>query len=399
MAQYVLFFLSRTAHPPEIDAMCITFSCSSLILHLCRADKSSNDKNRIYPGHAQMFTLAAGESLRQDCFATLLRSRALMLALGCAWLTPVAAQGADETSVEPHFIIGGEPVLDDTAAPWIVALTYNINADLVQRQFCGGSVIADQWVLTAAHCLFDRAGNFLPTSDYRVAINATNLLNPNASELVVTNAIVHPEYEHNARNPHSDIALLELATPSGIEPIALSTKSTDQLIGLEATVLGWGATDNDLFAENVFPDQLHSVDVPIVSLEVCNAPISYQGALLANQLCAGLAEGGRDSCAGDSGGPLVVTIDGRIQQAGIVSFGNECALPNFYGVYTDVPYFIGWINQFVFVGEPEFEPELLEARTTEALAAGPTANSEVASLNWLLIVFIGVGLSRRQRKC
>lgn len=321
---------------------------------------------------------------------------------------------ASANEVVKHFILGGEPVFENEAEPWIVALAYNNNAELVQRQFCGGSIIADQWVLTAAHCLFDRRGSVLAPSSLTVAINAADLRGEAVSELVVTNIIIHPDYQHDATNPHSDLALLELATSSGIEPVMLSTKPSDELINLTATVSGWGAVVYDDPLNPQYPVQLHSVDVPIVSLDVCNDGESYDGTLYSNQLCAGLAEGGRDSCVGDSGGPLSVTVDGQQQQVGIVSFGIGCALPKFYGVYTDIPYFINWINQYIFVGNPEFEPEQLEARTestSTSLSAASTANeptqntdttgqpvsnSDVASVNWLLLAFIGVGLCRRR---
>ncbi len=355
-------------------------------------------------GHA-LFRCHALLRLSAVVSSMLFRSLCALLLLACATFSVAADHAGGIDQVDKHFIIGGEPVFQQAVAPWIVALVYNSDAELVQRQFCGGSVIADRWVLTAAHCLFDRRGDLLQLSDLNVATNAADLGASNVPELLITNMIVHPDYVHNAANPHSDIALLELATSSGVEPITLSTKSSDKLVGLQATIMGWGAVDNDDPSQPKFPIQLHSVDVPVVSLGVCNAPVSYNGALYANQLCAGLEEGGRDSCVGDSGGPMIVNYEGQVQQVGIVSFGFGCALPNFYGVYTDIPYFIGWINQYVYVGEPEFEPELLAARTPtpttttytdETVTAMPQSNSDVASMNWLLFALLGIGVIRRR---
>jgi len=311
-----------------------------------------------------------------------------------AQASSVPTDNADQF-VEKHFIIGGEPVERNTY-PWMVALAYNVDADLVQRQFCGGSIIADQWVLTAAHCLYGRSGAPIRTDAFKVAINVTNLNDPNVPELDVANIYIHPAYDHNGRNPHSDIALLELAQPTGITPMTLSTKPTDKLIGLQSTAIGWGAVDNSNPAEPQFPVWLHTVDVPIVSMDECNAPESYAENIYPNQLCAGFKAGGKDSCVGDSGGPLIATIDGVVQQVGVVSFGFGCALPNYYGIYTDVPYFIGWINQYVFVGEREFEPELFEAKGTTVIKnSGTTVSSGATSFFVIFTLLTGILIRRR----
>jgi len=318
--------------------------------------------------------------------------KALFFALTvCLVLAPHASAQED---ADKHFIIGGQPI-EKNEYPWTVALTYNIDADLFQRQFCGASVIADTWVMTAAHCLYDKRGELLMAADFKVAVNADRLSDPDVNELLVTNVFVHPEYDHTANNPHSDIALIELATASGITPVKLSTKPSDLLIGLQATVIGWGAVDNSDPANPSYPDWAHEVDVPVVSMDICNAPASYANAIFPNQLCAGFAEGGRDSCVGDSGGPLIVTYEGVVQQIGIVSFGYGCALPDFYGIYSDVPYFIGWINQYVNVGVPEFEPELIAPRTSNAFTASTNDTAGASSLFGILMLGFCLLLRRR----
>jgi len=323
----------------------------------------------------------------------------LLSLLLTALLAPANATDTSNELPVKLFIIGGQPVERNTY-PWIVALTYAMDAELVQRQFCAGSVIADRWVMTAAHCLYDNYGAEIATDAFKVAINATNLSDEDVPELDIANTIIHPAYDHAGKNPHSDIALIELAQSSGITPMTLSTKATDRLIGLQATAIGWGAIDNTNPIAPQFPVWLHSVDVPVVSMNVCNAPESYAGNIYPNQLCAGYAEGGRDSCVGDSGGPLLATYEGVVQQVGVVSFGYGCALPNFYGIYTDVPYFIGWINQYVYVGEPEFEPELFEVKgsTTAIRGGGSGTNSSTggaSSVFVILALFSGIVIRRR----
>jgi len=132
-------------------------------------------------------------------------------------------------------------------------------------------------------------------------------------------------------------------------------------------------------------------------MEVCNDPKSYAGNIYPNQLCAGYAEGGRDSCVGDSGGPLIATYEGVIQQVGVVSFGYGCAQPDFYGIYTDVPYFIGWVNQYIYVGEPEFEPELFEVKGTASIrnTGGTVSTAGASSFFVIFTLFAGIMVRRR----
>ncbi len=309
---------------------------------------------------------------------------------------PASADTLGSFASDRHFVIGGVPT-EQNAYPWVVALTNDIDANLFQRQFCGGSVIADRWVLTAAHCLFDRSGKPIELSTFKVAVNASDLSNPDATEIVVTNMYIHPNYDPLRENPMFDIALLELANDSGVEPIRVSAKSSDKLVGLDAKVIGWGAVDNADPTSLKFPVELHEALVPIVAMDVCNAPESYQGTIYPNQLCAGYAEGGIDSCTGDSGGPLFVNIDGVVQQVGVVSYGYGCALPNYYGIYSDVPYYIGWINQYVQVAEPEFEPEPIDLKSVASIPVAAATPSDLASSSWMgvLVLLAGVMLRRR----
>jgi len=234
-------------------------------------------------------------------------------------------------------------------------------------------------------------------ADFYVATNAANLTDPNIPELVVSNIYLHPDYDNQALNPHSDIALLELATDANVQALSLATKSTDELVGLSATAIGWGATDISDPDNLLYPRWLQEVDVPIVSLDVCNAPISYGNMLLSNQLCAGYATGGKDSCIGDSGGPLFVNLAGEARLVGIVSFGYGCAEPNYYGIYTNVPYFIAWINQYVYVGDAEFDPVVSESKSSITL--GSSTSSDGGSLSgFLLLLLTSAVMFRRKPK-
>jgi secreted trypsin-like serine protease len=157
---------------------------------------------------------------------------------------------------------------------------------------------------------------------------------------------VVPYSGYNENISDADLALLHLETPASLTPttvstISLATAADSDLFapGDLAIVTGWGATSEG----GTRSDALLEVDVPIVSNTICN--VSYGGDITNNMLCAGLAAGGKDSCQGDSGGPLIVPNgSGGWLQAGIVSWGEGCARPNYYGVYSRVSNFTDWID-------------------------------------------------------
>ena len=226
-------------------------------------------------------------------------------------------------------IIGGEPA-DLGEYPFMVALLYEpINGTDFQKQYCGGSLIASRWVLTAAHCV-----EFLDSADQiAVAVNRTNLDSTEGSRVAVRDFYIHPDYDPSQLSP--DVALIRLARPvNDVEPIQLADTADDvyETAGTLLTVIGWGNTSTTGHAS--FPDALHELQVPVVSDADCD--FAYGGAVtVETQLCAGSR--GVDSCQGDSGGPLfATTASGDWIQMGIVSWGFKCAKQHFPGVYTEV---------------------------------------------------------------
>ncbi len=227
------------------------------------------------------------------------------------------------------------------------------NASLYNRQFCGGNLIADNWVVSAAHCLFrsdNSTGSLTQVSadTIRVILGIDNLNDSPVEELVVTNIIIHEDYDPSSQSSPNDIVLLELAHTTDTQKMDLFLQNTSE--GMNSVVTGWGATSFDPLTENAggFPEQLMEVTVPIVSNDTCASVYSALGGIIeSSQLCAGLQEGGKDSCSGDSGGPLMVEENGIFKQAGIVSFGAGCALADAYGVYTRVSSFASWIENYI----------------------------------------------------
>ena len=166
-------------------------------------------------------------------------------------------------------------------------------------------------------------------------------------------------------------------------------------------VAGWGAVQYIDENNAVFPTQLQDATVPLVTNAVCNAPQSYNGAVSANQMCAGYAEGEIDTCAGDSGGPLFIVQNGQQIQVGITGFGNGCGLPNFYGIYTNVSHFIPWLGNYIDV--PFQDAALIAARQAAELTEIPTGTADdsddglfgAALHPWLLAIVAMVSLLRR----
>lgn len=230
-------------------------------------------------------------------------------------------------------IVGGTPVAEGNY-PWMAAIVHADISDTYHAQFCGGSLIDKEYVLTAAHCLFDDEGNpyNLQNTPIDVLITTTQLGDGSGERLSVEKYAMHAE---------SDIALLKLKTPADIAPVELlvpGVNSADP--GTTATVIGWGLTQEDGNPS----DKLLEVRVPIVSTAVCKR--AYPDLLVDLEICAGLTRGGKDSCQGDSGGPLFVTdkTGNKQVQAGVVSHGEGCARPGFPGVYASVSAVADWID-------------------------------------------------------
>jgi trypsin len=238
---------------------------------------------------------------------------------------------AQAKSDKLHMNIVGGVEASQGEFPFIVSLQAGY-----MGHFCGGSLIKKNWVLTAGHCVAD-------TID-KVVIGMHDLDNTtNTESIKVKRVIRHPQYNENTTD--YDYALLELASDSKYEPIALNTASNldvpSNSAPIMATVAGWGATKESSYS---LPNSLQKVDVPLVSNAECNK--DYNGVITDRMICAGIDKGGKDSCQGDSGGPLIATADDNQRYLiGVVSWGEGCARAGKPGVYSRVSQAVAWINQ------------------------------------------------------
>lgn len=281
-------------------------------------------------------------------------SRACRLSLGALALTlcSASAMGLDK---QPR-IVGGTDA-DITDFPWQVALVDSLAPPY--DSICGGSIINERWILTAAHCKFDDSGR-VPAK--AVLIGTADLTDASEAQAIpIKQFIIHEDFvdlddaEAGEFALDNDIAVIELSEAidfaacgsrcAKIEPLTTSNESTLAPVSAQALVSGWGSMTSDLEAPE-FPNILQQTDVNI--LDCTTSPALYTEDMISpNMLCASANDFSRDGCSGDSGGPLVVPNGegtGYVQ-AGIVSWGSAlgCAITGYPGVYTRIANYSRWI--------------------------------------------------------
>ena len=275
-------------------------------------------------------------------------------------------------------IVGG---IDATANtwPWIVRLLFQTDAMVTANSnsyyACGGTIIDENWVLTAAHCCTTDDSNGSVVNMKKVIMkfgeHQTTVAENGEFEAIIddlTNYMhVHEDYTSTADGSSSNYDVCLINIPNGQNGMGdglftvaaqagysssvarVCMPSAAAVHGDACWVAGWGNTSSG----GTGSDILQSVGVNIMSNEYCLAnSVSEMSILQADEVCAGAADhngnnlldGGVDSCQGDSGGPLICDVDGAAVLTGIVSWGFDCAAEGQPGVYGRVHSYISWIE-------------------------------------------------------
>lgn len=235
-------------------------------------------------------------------------------------------------------IVGGGDAVEGQV-PFIVSLRkYN-------QHFCGGTLVNETWVVTAAHCI-DGVGK----PDDVLVGSITSKGSKGSKMYKVESVFVHPNYNKNIQSG-SDFALVKLIGKTTVEFAELNIKDPSSLAVKDFTVAGWGALEEGAYGT---PSVLQTLDVPYVDQQLCEKQFqdldkSSTPYLDNSMFCAGYPEGGKDACQGDSGGPIFykdITTN-KFILTGVVSWGYGCARKDLSGVYSNVATESNWFNDTI----------------------------------------------------
>jgi trypsin len=252
-------------------------------------------------------------------------SRVIRLLVAGVLATAAVAVGVTQAGADQQIVGGSRASIADH--PYVVYL-----ATPDGFQFCGGTLVDEDKVVTAAHCTAGKQ-----PADVVVVAGREDKQSGAGISSAVSNIWIHPEFT-DVRSG-ADVSVLTLAQRLTYQPLSLPTRNDTSVYtaGQSGLILGWGRTASDGQPSRY----LLQASVPLVSDSDCTK--SYPAYRAESMVCAGLPQGGVDTCQGDSGGPLIV--NGKL--AGITSWGEGCAAPGKWGVYTRMTAYVDALEEQV----------------------------------------------------
>ncbi|XP_066287584.1 trypsin-like [Branchiostoma lanceolatum] len=256
---------------------------------------------------------------------------------GCG--VPVVPR-APWTKSSGNKIVGGNEAAQGSY-PWQASLRRYLPGG--GYHICGGALLSNKWVVTAAHCIVSGL-------DWVAVGDHDRYNSPSTKQTVkIERSFKHPGYDDDTFA--NDIALLKLETAVSQQPICLPDPTTKNPAGTVVAVSGWGTVSENGPTSSV----LLQANMPVEDDNYCVAVYNYLADLLKYpkvdpkiQMCTGYRQGGVDTCQGDSGGPVVVfPPKGPAHLAGVVSWGYGCGRRYVPGVNVRVPAYVGWIRNVI----------------------------------------------------
>lgn len=344
--------VTQCSTPEDKPGQCIEMnSCPSIRELLKKKSKSTvvqrylNDSQCICPDENCVCCGPIPNNIKNTYCSAVTAAQLPNPSTGCCGVSATAKSkiyGGTATAVDEH--------------PWTVILEHKTD----QRPICGGALISDRYVLTAAHCVAGRLTTVGRPTHVRLGEYDITHDGPDCAavegggqdctdgiiKIPIEQIIPHCDYNPRDKLKRDDIALIRMmrAAPftDFIRPICLPGEDmTLRTTPFSLRAVGWGADSKN----HLSPIKLQ-VELPYIPREEC-APNTTIGHLWEGQFCAG-GERNKDSCRGDSGGPLIYEKDGRYELIGIISSGgNPCGGQYIYGVYTNVFKYITWIRRHI----------------------------------------------------